>query len=91
MARIIRFDEIQAARERDRRQLRDRASLESAIAVLKENLVAAANLLRIAPASEQAELLTRIERLTAMIRYGLHMLGDPSGFDSDPATRRSTP
>jgi len=86
MAQIIRLDEIAAARDRDRRQLRDRASLEGAVTVLKENLAAAATQLCDAAPAEQGELLTRIERLTALIRYGVRMMGDAGGgFDSDPA------
>jgi hypothetical protein len=83
MAQIIRLDEIAAARERDRRIVGGRASLESAVVILKENLAAVAMLLIDAPAAEQDELLSRIERLTALIRYGTRMIGDPAGSGSD--------
>ena len=45
---------------------------------MRENLAAVAAELVDAPREEQAELLTRIERLAAMIRYGMRMLGDPA-------------
>ncbi|HYB90566.1 MAG TPA: hypothetical protein VEC38_05940 [Candidatus Binataceae bacterium] len=76
MAEIIDFAEIQAARRRVRARTPERASLERAIELMKANLAAAANQLVTAPPQEQAELLTRIERLAAMVRYGMRMLGD---------------
>lgn len=81
MGQIIRLSEIQAARERSQRQARDRESLERAVAFLKESLAGAAERLRGAPASEQSELLERIERLTALVRYSLRMLGEIAGGD----------
>jgi hypothetical protein len=44
--------------------------------LLKENLADAAEQLTAAPRSEQSELLDRIEKLTALIRYGFRMLGE---------------
>lgn len=76
MAQIIRFSEIQAARQRGARQARDRESLERAVALLKHSLATAAGLLSEAAGAEQAELLARVERLAAMVRYGLRMLGE---------------
>jgi uncharacterized membrane protein YccC len=76
MAQIIRFSEIQAARQRGERQARDRESLARAVALLKESLAAAAGRLNDASGAEQAELLERVERLAAMVRYGLRMLGE---------------
>ncbi len=76
MAQIIRFSEIRAARQRGERQARDRESLERAVALLKESLAAAAGLLKDASGGEQSELLERVERLAAMVRYGLRMLGE---------------
>jgi len=76
MAQIIDFAEIQAARRRVRARTPDRDSLERAIELIKANLAAVANQLVTAPREEQPELLTRIERLAAMIRYGMRMLGD---------------
>jgi hypothetical protein len=57
----------------------ERAHLERAVTVLKENLAATAQELRDAPAASQADLLGRIERFAAMIRYGLRMLGETPG------------
>ena len=76
MAEIIDFAEIQAARRRVRARSPERDSLERAIEIMKANLAAVANLLVTAPREEQTELLTRIERLAAMVRYGMRMLGD---------------
>ena len=45
---------------------------------MRENLAAVAAELVGAPSEEQAELLTRVERLTSMIRYGMRMLQIPS-------------
>lgn len=84
MAQIIRFSEIQAARQRGERQARDRESLERAVALLKESLAVAAGLLKDASGGEQSELLARVERLAAMVRYGLRMLGEV-GEDGDGA------
>lgn len=82
MAQIIRFSEIQAARQRGDRQARDRESLARAVALLKESLADAAGMLNDASGAEQAELLERVERLATMVRYGLRMLGE-IGEDSD--------
>ena len=85
MAQIIRFSEIQAARQRGERQARDRESLERAVVLLKESLAAAAESLRDAEGAEQAELLERVERLAAMVRYGLRMLGEIPENERDPS------
>ncbi len=85
MAQIIRFSEIQAARDRSARQARDRESLERAVQLLKESLAAAADRLKNASAAEQAELLERVERLAAMVRYGLRMLGEISDAERAPS------
>jgi hypothetical protein len=45
---------------------------------MRENLAAVAAELADAPRDEQAELLTRVERLVALIRYGMRMLGEPA-------------
>jgi len=79
MAEIIDFAEAQAERRRTRGQSRE--NLERAVEVLKASLAAAAQSLADAPRDQQAELLTRVERLAAMIRYGMRMLGESS---SDP-------
>jgi hypothetical protein len=77
MAEIIDFAEIQEARRKARAGIPQREHLERAVQVMRTNLAAVAAELADAPREEQAELLTRIERLAAMIRYGMRMLGDP--------------
>ena len=76
MAEIIQIWEFQAARRRAARRNCEQQSLERAVAIMRENLAVAANDLRDAPIAAQTELLDRIEQLTALIRYGLRMLGD---------------
>jgi hypothetical protein len=75
MAEIIDFAEILEARRKARAGVPERENLERAVQVMRENLAAAAELVD-APPEDQAELLTRIERLASMIRYGMRMLGD---------------
>ena len=77
MAEIIDFAEIQEARRKARARIPGRENLERAVQVMRENLAVAAAELVDAPREDQAELLTRVERLAAMIRYGMRMLGDP--------------
>lgn len=74
MAEIIHLREIQRARRRGSRARRE--ELGRAVAVMKDNLAWAAEALREAPPAEQAALLDRIEKLSALIRYGLLMLGE---------------
>ncbi|MGH7905299.1 MAG: hypothetical protein ACREP6_01590 [Candidatus Binataceae bacterium] len=76
MAQIIRLSEIQAARERSNRHARERENLERAVIILKQSLALAAERLQDARSLEQRELLERIERLTALVRYSLRMLGE---------------
>jgi hypothetical protein len=76
MAEIIDFAEIQEARRKARARIPERENLERAVQLMRENLAVAAAELADAPREEQAELLTRVERLAAMIRYGMRMLGD---------------
>ncbi len=76
MAEIIDFAEIQEARRKARARIPERENLERAVQLMRENLAAVAAELADAPREEQAELLTRVERLAAMIRYGMRMLGD---------------
>ena len=82
MAEIIKFAEIQEARRKARARGPERENLERAVQVMRENLAAVAAELVHAPQIEQAELMTRIERLVAMIRYGMRMLGDTSDAGS---------
>ena len=76
MAEIIDFAEIQEARCKARARVPQREHLEQAVQLMRENLAAVAAELADAPRDEQPELLTRVERLAAMIRYGMRMLGD---------------
>ena len=77
MAEIIDFAEIQEARRKARAAIPERENLERAVQLMRENLAAVAVEPADAPREEQAELLARVERLAAMIRYGMRMLGDP--------------
>jgi len=82
MGEVIRLEEIDRERRRNRARVAERAHLERAIALMKENLASSAEALRDASeASAQIELLGRIERFTALIRYGLRMLGESPGAD----------
>lgn len=85
MAEIIDFAEALAERRRARASSHE--DLGRAVEVLKASLAAAAQTLVDAPSSEQTELLTRIERLTAMVRYGLRMLGQSSDPGLDEPRR----
>jgi hypothetical protein len=78
MAEIIDFVEIQEARRKARVPAPERENLERAVQLMRENLAAVAAELADAPRDEQAELLTRVERLVALIRYGMRMLGEPA-------------
>ena len=93
MGEVIRLEEIDRERRRNRARVAERAHLERAVALLKENLASSAEALRDAPeASAQIELLGRIERFTALIRYGLRMLGEaPSGDGLDGPSSKAEP
>ena len=82
MAEIIeiwQIREFQEERRRIARRHREQRSLEGALAIMRESLALAANDLRDAHPGEQPELLDRIERLTALIRYGIRMVGEAAG------------
>jgi hypothetical protein len=84
MGEVIRLGEIDRERRRCRARVAERAHLERAVALLSENLASAAEALRDAPdAQAQTELLGRVERFAAMIRYGLRMLGEEPGDGLD--------
>lgn len=87
MAEIIDFAEIQKAR-RSRARGPQRESLERAVQLMRENLAAVAAELVDAPREQQAELLTRVERLAALIRYGMRMLGELPVVPSPVAGKR---
>ncbi|MGH7863368.1 MAG: hypothetical protein ACREQB_00135 [Candidatus Binataceae bacterium] len=87
MARIIDFAEVRAQRDRARTRAPNRAQLERAVALLRMSLAATAAQLADAPADEQPELLQRVERLVALVKYGMCMLGVSDG--SAPSDGRS--
>lgn len=81
MAEIIQLREIQAARERTQRRLDEHRSLERAVTLVRRSLAATAERLEDAPPAEQEELLDRIEKLAAVIRYGMRLLGQAPNPD----------
>ena len=89
MAEIIDFAEIQKARRKARGRGPERENLERAAQLMRENLAAVAAELADAPRAEQGELLTRVERLAALIRYAMRMLGETTdaGLDGPAAIR----
>ncbi len=74
MAEIIYLREFRGERRRIR--VAQRENLERAVQLLAENLADAAEQLAAAAPSEQSELLDRVEKLAALIRYGRRMLGE---------------
>ena len=86
MAEIIDFAEIQKARRKARVQAPERENLARAVQLMRENLAAVAAELADAPREQQAELLTRVERLAALIRYGMRMLGETPPIASPDAS-----
>jgi hypothetical protein len=92
MGEVIRLEEIDRERRRSRARVAERAHLERAVALLRQNLASVAEALRDAPdAPAQTELLGRIERFAAMIRYGLRILGEaPDEGRDGPVHRRRT-
>jgi len=84
MAEIIDIAEIRAARRPARAGHHDRQHLERAVELMKESLADTAGDLRHAAPGEQLELLSRVEKLAAMIRYALRMLGEPNAAQSSP-------
>jgi hypothetical protein len=76
MAEIIELREFQAARARAQRNQTDYQGLARAVAIMRENLATTAALMRSAPEDAQADLLERVEKLAALIRYGMRMMGD---------------
>lgn len=74
MGEIIEFRERQAERRLTRARAREHENLQRAVEILKESLAAAADQLRSATETDCSELLDRIEKLAAMVRYGMRML-----------------
>jgi hypothetical protein len=90
MGEVIQIRDLQAARERAQRRACGHDSIERALVLMRENLVWAAEQLRATPVDAQPELLERIEKLAATIRYGMLMLEEPSaGPVAGSANRRS--
>lgn len=81
MAQIVDLQEFRATRRHGKDRL-ERAHLERAVELLRINLVAAALQLRDAEPADQEERLRQVERLSALLRYGLRMLGADYGTDS---------
>jgi hypothetical protein len=74
MAQIIDFAEIRGAREAQRAAVEERRSLEDAVETIRVNLAAVVERLRDAAGADRAELLSRMEKLSAMLRYGILLL-----------------
>jgi hypothetical protein len=83
MAEIIELREILAERARAQRRRADHQSLVEAVSLLRENLAAVADLMRSAPEEAQPELLNRVEKLAALIRYGMNMVEDGADNAAD--------
>ena len=84
MAEIIYIRELQEARKRAIQRHADHQSLEQAVQLMRASLAETALALRDAAPPEQPELLDRIERLAAMVRYGLHMIEEDSTAKAAP-------
>ncbi len=78
MAQIIDFAEIRGARQAQRAAADERRSLEDAVETIRVNLAAVVERLRDASFAERAELVGRIEKLGAMLRYGILLLDAPA-------------
>jgi hypothetical protein len=87
MAEIIDIAEIRAARRPARAGHHDRQHLERAVELMKQSLADTADDLQHAAPGEQIELLNRAEKLVAMIRYAIRMLGEPNTALSRPEAR----
>ncbi len=86
MAEIIDFAEIQAARAQQRHR-RERESLEQAVELIRINLIAVANRLGDASMAERLELLDRLDKLSAVMRYGIRLLGNAPSAPYDDVGR----
>jgi hypothetical protein len=76
MAEIIELREILADRARAQRRRADHQNLVEAVSLMRENLAVVADLMRSAPEEAQPELLDRVEKLAALIRYGMNIMED---------------
>jgi hypothetical protein len=83
MGEVIQIRDLQAARERAQRRASDHHSIERALTLMRDNLTWAVEELRTAPIEAHPELLERIEKLAATIRYAMLMLAEPAAESSD--------
>ena len=89
MGEVIRLEEIDRARARRRVRAAEREHLERAVGVLRDNLATAAIALRDErEPARQPEMLARVERLAAMVRYGMSMLGEAHEGGKDGGASR---
>jgi len=77
VAQIIDFAEIRGARQAQRSAADERRSLEDAVETIRVNLAVVVERLRDAAGAERTELLSRMEKLAAMLRYGILLLEGP--------------
>lgn len=77
MAQIIDFAEVRGAREAQRAAADERRSLEDAVETIRVNLAAVVARLADTTGAERAELAGRMEKLGAMLRYGILLLDGP--------------
>jgi hypothetical protein len=77
VAQIIDFAEVRGTREAQRTAGDERRSLEDAVETIRINLAYVVDSLRDAPAEERVELLNRMDKLGAMLRYGIRLLDGP--------------
>jgi hypothetical protein len=78
VAEIIDFAEVRGARAAQRAAADERRSLEDAVETIRLNLAAVVERMGDATGGERAELLGRMEKLGAMLRYGILLLDGPS-------------
>jgi hypothetical protein len=83
VAEIIDFAEIREARQAQRSSL-ERRSLEEAVETIRVNLAAVVDRLKEADAAERMELLNRMDKLGAMLRYGIRLLDAPASGQQEP-------
>jgi hypothetical protein len=88
MGELIQIRDLQAARERAQRRTCDHQSIERALELMRENLAWVVERLRTAPIEAHPELLDRIEKLAATIRYGMLMLGEPGTGTANGSNHR---
>ncbi len=77
MAQIIDFAEIRGAREAQRAAGDERRSLEQAVETIRLNLAHVVDRLKDATEIERVELLNRMDKLGAVLRYGIKLLDGP--------------